>query len=417
MKTRCLVAMSLLAGAADAQNEWAMTSVRSIQARVVSVVPVWDEANQAWVSSRYNNNIKTFADQYRATLDTVNTASVEGALMYVQSEGIDQGIVPGCLRKTNMSYVWFFDMHIVQPTFGVAQYATDTSVYPEYCPFLAMDNGMCTPTSGTTLPKACLQLFGGNGQPNIGPCIGGENRVDNPKAPYPDNVWFSFPGSCMTQSFTAKTDACRTVQKGGECPFGVLPDGVKCTYSHSILGYISLDDLVGITSLTNPQTSKPYTSRNEFCLADGVEYNSVTGKHLPFWSDLLNTSANTARSQAMIDLYASVVADPVKGANMKPLPSVASLQAANPPCYLNNPLCSSAQFGCRRRLLAQVCTVCTSPAADCVVRPAGVAPFPTLQKATSTAGSATGNVGDSNAASTATLAASVAMLSLLALVR
>ncbi|KAF0696728.1 Aste57867_12530 [Aphanomyces stellatus] len=385
---------------AAAQSSWKMTPVRTIQARVQSTVPEWDETNKVWVAV-FPTGTDTFMQRYVASMDTVNTASVEGSLMYVQSEGIDQAIVPGCSRKSNMSYVWFYDITIVQPTYGVAEYGSSTSVWPEYCQFVAMDNGMCTPTAGTTLPNECLQYFGGNGQPNLGPCVGGENRTDNAKAPYDNNVWFSFPNSCFTKPFGSKTDACRTSQKGGLCAFGQAPDGVTCTFSYSILGYVFLDDLVGITSMTSSSGS-PYPNRFAFCQDGGVEYSSQTGQCLPFWEKPTDRTANAARAQKMMDFYSSQVADPVKGANMKPFPSVAALTGANPPCYVNNILCSQAKYGCRRVLLAQLCQVCTTPASDCVVRPAGTTPFPTLQKAprgSNTGGG--GNSGGSNAASTA----------------
>ncbi|CAK4074989.1 unnamed protein product [Aphanomyces euteiches] len=366
-------------GFVSAQTSWNMTAIRTIQARVQSVSPVWDATNNAWVAE-FKTGTNTFTEKYVASMDTVNTASVEGALMYVQSEGIDQAIVPGCARKSNMSYVWFYDITIVQPTYAVAEYTSNTAIYPEYCPFVAMDNGMCTPVSGTTLPTECLRYFGGNGQPNLGPCVGGENRQDNPKAPYDNNVWFSFPNSCFTKAFGAKTDSCRASLKGGLCPFGATPDGVSCTFSYTLLGYISIDDLVGITNMTS-SAGTLYPDRYAFCQDGGIEYNSQTGQSLSFWANPTDRASNAARSQKMIDFYAAQLLDPVKGANMKPFPSLTDLSTQNPPCYANSPICSSAKNGCRRKLLAQLCEVCSSEASDCVKRPPGAPAFPTLKKA------------------------------------
>ncbi|RHY95147.1 hypothetical protein DYB35_007053 [Aphanomyces astaci] len=401
-----------------AENTWKMTPVRSIQARVQSDPPVWDADNNVWVAV-FKTGTNTFNEKYVASLDTVNTASVEGALMYVQSEGIDQAIVPGCSRKSNMSYVWFYDITIVQPTYGIAEYGSNTAIYPEYCQFVAMDNGMCTPTAGTTLPKECLQYFGGNGQPNIGPCVGGENRLDNPKAPYDNNVWFSFPNSCFTKPFGAKSDACRAQLKGGLCPLGVVPDGVACTFSYNLLGYVNIDDLVGITSMTSSAGEK-YPNRYAFCQDGGIEYSSQTGQSLPFWENPTDRSANTARSQKMIQYYGTQVADPVKGANMKAFPDVATLAATNPPCYVNSPLCSSAKFGCRRKLLAQLCEVCTVEASDCIKRPAGTPSFPALEKATrsssgGSSGSSTASGSDQNDAAQSMAHVGVLLLVALAL--
>ncbi|GLD96372.1 hypothetical protein PINS_up005055 [Pythium insidiosum] len=58
-----------------------------------------------------------FASRFRAALDSVNTASVEGALMYVQAEGINvatRSAEQKCTRKNNMKYVVFYDMVIAQ---------------------------------------------------------------------------------------------------------------------------------------------------------------------------------------------------------------------------------------------------------------------------------------------------------------
>ncbi|KAF0691579.1 hypothetical protein As57867_017188, partial [Aphanomyces stellatus] len=381
MVGRCVSVVALLATSlapTEAAN-WTMSAIRSIQGRIVSDPPVWDATNKLWVA-QFQTGTDTFLQKYVASMDTVNTASVEGALMYLQSEGIDQAIVPGCSRKSNMSYVWFYDITIVQPTNAVAEYDMDTAVRPEFCPFVAMDNGICTPTSGTTLPDECLQYFGGNGQPNLGPCVGGETRADNPKAPYDNNVWFSYPNSCVTSPFGAKTDACRAKLPGGLCPLGKKPNGVNCTFSYTILGFVAIDDLVGITSMTSPTTGKNYTSRFQFCQEGGVEFNTNTGASIPFWYNTTNRTANANRSTYMMNYYLQQVADPIKGVNMKPFPNVTDLTSKNPPCYVNNPLCSASPFGCSRDLLAQVCTVCTAASPNCVVRPTSAAAFPSLPK-------------------------------------
>ncbi|KAF0691073.1 hypothetical protein As57867_017574, partial [Aphanomyces stellatus] len=90
--------------------------------------------------------------------------------------------------------------------------------------------------------------------------------------------------------------------------------------------------------------------------------------------------ANANRSTYMMNYYLQQVADPIKGVNMKPFPNVTDLTSKNPPCYVNNPLCSASPFGCSRDLLAQVCTVCTAASPNCVVRPTSAAAFPSLPK-------------------------------------
>uniref|UniRef100_A0AAV1TWJ5 Uncharacterized protein n=1 Tax=Peronospora matthiolae TaxID=2874970 RepID=A0AAV1TWJ5_9STRA len=61
-----------------------MTSATSVQARVQGDTPVWDEDAKMWLSK-----LGTTELAYMNYLDSVNTASVEGALMFVQAEGIN----------------------------------------------------------------------------------------------------------------------------------------------------------------------------------------------------------------------------------------------------------------------------------------------------------------------------------------
>ncbi|GAB9477637.1 hypothetical protein Gpo141_00014747, partial [Globisporangium polare] len=102
-------------------------------------------------------------------------------------------------------------------------------------------------------------------------------------------------------------------------------------------------------------------------VADG---KVTVNQTLPFWKDPTNPTANTARSQRLVDTYNKLVATNPKTADggvMKKLPSILSLTLTNPPCYRNNERCAKALFGCRRKLYSQVCEVCTSLALDCEI--------------------------------------------------
>jgi len=350
---------------------WSMTPVKSIQARVQSGKPVW--TNGTYLAAFG----KTLDEKYRGFLDTVNTASVEGALMYVQAEGIAPNSGQNCQRKNNMGYVWFFETIMVQTNYSLAEYGDNTGVYPEYCKFAAMDSGKCTPSADNSFPAECNQFNGDEGEPNIGPCVGGEARVDNPLAPYKDNIWFSYPNSCPKQTWTDKTQECRDKYGGGLCPQGVLPDGVNCTFSYKILGYVAIDEVVGITQLQG-KNGELYKNHTEFC-KDGQDETK-----LDFWLDPLNVTANDARSQKLIDVYqkqvANKTADASTGEVMTQLPAMVDLVKANPPCYKNSKLCAKAKNGCRRTLLAQVCKVCDQPGEGCEVNPT-LGDFPDLKKA------------------------------------
>nr|AIG55797.1 secreted protein [Achlya hypogyna] len=342
-----------------------MTLVNSIQARVVAEAATWDETNQKF-GLVLKQNTNTFEERYRAVMDTVNTASVEGALYYVQTEGIDKPLQTGCMRKTNMSYIWFLNITMVQPTFAIAEYQDNGGVVPEYGKFVAMDGGLCTPV-GTETPLECLTYGGLNFNKNLGQWVGGEARKKNGRANYDDNYWFSFPNSCYTMRFDAKTKACRDLQKGGLCPIGTQPDGVKCTYSFDVLGYLAIDDLVGITSMKNTLTGQNFKGFSEFCKAGKTEYNFAdSSSDLTFWNDPLEPAANANRTKVMMQKYNDLVQNGVGDQkHMKALPSVEELTKANPPCWKNSPRCATAANGCRRKLLSQICEVCSAPADDC----------------------------------------------------
>ncbi|TYZ62972.1 hypothetical protein PybrP1_008110 [[Pythium] brassicae (nom. inval.)] len=99
-------------------NTWHMKQVTSVQARIQGDLPYWDADTKLWVS-KFGTTID---ERYTNVLDSVNTASVEGALMYVQAEGInlsEQSVK--CERKNKMQYVVFYEMSIVQPTYAIVE--------------------------------------------------------------------------------------------------------------------------------------------------------------------------------------------------------------------------------------------------------------------------------------------------------
>ncbi|GMF60556.1 unnamed protein product [Phytophthora fragariaefolia] len=349
---------------------WRMTPVKVVQARVQGDAPVWNDQAKLWLS-KYGTTID---QQYVNNLDTVNTASVEGALMYVQAEGInvnEQSV--RCQRKNNMQYVVFYEMTIVQPTASVKYYENHTP--PEYGDFVAMDGAKCT-NAGSDLPKSCKLYYGLDGNADIGPNVGCNPQGSDPRAPYPGNYWCSFPNACAQKYRADKTDQCRAQYDGGLCPMGVQPDGVKCTYSYKILGYINIDDLVGITKMG-------YSNYQQFCQAGGIEFKAKnTGRgfeveqSIDFWKNPGDQNANSNRATQMVTMYNQLVSSG-KYPNMTPLPSIASLTSANPKCYQNSAVCARAKYGCSRSLYSQICSVCSAPGAGCEAAPAGYS-FPNL---------------------------------------
>ncbi|OWZ00607.1 hypothetical protein PHMEG_00028163 [Phytophthora megakarya] len=349
---------------------WHMSPVTVVQARVQGDAPVWSTEAKAWLS-KYGDTTEL---QYMNNLDTVNTASVEGALMYVQAEGInvnEQSVK--CHRKNDMQYVVFYQLTILQPTYGIKYYESHTP--PEYGEFVAMDTAKCT-DEGSDLPEDCKVYYGLDGQMDIGLMVGSNLQTSDPRAPYPGNYWFSYPNSCAQELRTDKTDECRTKYPGGLCAMGVEPDGDKCTFSYKILGYINIDDLVGITEMG-------YSNYTEFCEDGGVEFKaSNTGsgfevdESLDFWANPGDEDANANRTSIMVEMYNELASNGTSE-NMEALPTVEKLTLANPKCYENSEACASAQYGCNRTLYAQICAVCESDADGCEAAPSSFS-FPKL---------------------------------------
>ncbi|KAG6579785.1 Bifunctional arginine demethylase and lysyl-hydroxylase PSR [Phytophthora cinnamomi] len=356
--------------AADNSNGWHMSPVRVIQARVQGDAPVWNAEAKMWLS-KYGDTTEL---TYMNNLDTVNTASVEGALMYVQAEGInvnEQSVK--CHRKNDMQYVVFYEMTIVQPTYGIKYYESHTP--PEYGDFVAMDGAKCT-NAGSDLPQSCKIYNGLDGEKRIGPMVGCNPQGSDPRAPYPGNYWFSYPNSCVQKYRAEKTDQCRAEFPGGLCALGVQPDGDNCTFSYKILGYLNIDDLVGITNMG-------FSNYQQFCESGGVEFKATnTGNGfeveqcIDFWKNPGDSSANANRATQMVATYNQLATNGTS-ANMEPLPSVEALTAGNPKCYQNSASCAHAQFGCSRGQYSQICSVCSAAADGCVTAPADFS-FPEL---------------------------------------
>jgi hypothetical protein len=315
-----------------------MTPVHVVQARVQADEPLWNSEAERFVSEYYTDLDEAFVDM----MDTVNTASVEGALMYVQAEGInynERSTEERCTRKNDMAYVVFYEMAIVQTNETLALYQ-DTADQNEYGPMEPMDSGRCTPTSGdgsnATFPTACLYYNGDDGEPDVGPFVGGETKSTDERAPYPNNVWYSFPNTCPLEEWSDKTTSCRDSTRAGLCPLNVMPDGIHCTFNYRVLGFILIDDLVGITSMKSNTTGEYYSNFTEFCEDGGIEFEADTSTGawedgIAFWENPQDEDANSERATKLVEAYANltdglITNSPLDSdviAHMLPLPSIA----------------------------------------------------------------------------------------------
>ncbi|CAH0487788.1 unnamed protein product [Peronospora farinosa] len=380
----------------SSSGSWHMSPVTVVQARIQGDAPVWNKDAKMWLS-KFGDTAEL---AYMNNLDTVNTASVEGALMFVQAEGInvnEQSVK--CERKNKMHYVVFYEVMIAQPAYGIKYYENHTP--PEYGKFVAMDSAKCT-DENSDLPVDCKVYYGLDGEPDIGPMVGSNLQTSDLRAPYRNNFWFSYPSSCAQKVREEKTDECRAEYPGGLCPMGVKPDGDKCTFSYKILGYLNIDDLVGITEMG-------YSSYKEFCEDGGVEFKATnTGsgfkveESIDFWKKPGDEDANSNRTRSMVELYNKLVSKDTSS-NMESLPTIKKLTAANPKCYENSKACATSQYGCSRTLYSQICSVCNSSSNGCEVAPSTFS-FPELKlPAKSDGSSGPGTSGSSSSSVTASL--------------
>ncbi|KAI9921904.1 hypothetical protein PsorP6_001299 [Peronosclerospora sorghi] len=386
--------MSSLSAAKSTSDEYHMTPVHVVHARVQSDMPVWNDKLQRFVSKFYDDP----NDAYVGLMDTVNTASVEGALMYVQAEGINYNTrskEERCSRKNDMTYIVFYEYAIAQTNETLALYQ-DVASQNEYGPMLAMDSGRVTPIStsssgGEVFPEPSYYFNGDEGEPNVGPFVGCTTKETDPRAPYRNNVWCSFPNTCPLKEWKEKTPECRASTRKGLCDIGVMPDGVTCTYAYRLLGFLLIDDLVGITAMTSNTTGETYANFSEFCQDGGVEFEaSEEGEwisSIPFWQNPQDEDANAERTSKLIEAYYNLTNGLMQSSgldssiieHMLPLPTPKDLAAENPACYLNVEKCNT-DTGCKRELYGSTCTVCNSTSNECK-SPPGDWKFPTLEKA------------------------------------
>ncbi|GLE02259.1 hypothetical protein PINS_up011097 [Pythium insidiosum] len=374
-------------------GQWHMKPVRVVHARVQSDSPQLIKGR--FVSSFGKGDLDA---GYLSGMDGVNTASVEGALMYVQAEGINENSrdkSERCIRKSKMRNIVFYEILIAQTNETLAQFVDNWDGWkaPEYGPFMALDGGMCTPLKGNELPPECLQFNGMEQQPNVGPYVGAGFKDVDIRAPYPEAYWFSFPNTCPQKKWAEKTEECRKATRMGLCPIGTAPDGVQCTFAYDILGWVTIDDVVGFTSETNEKTGKKYSNFTEWCedSSDHIEFKGdpSTGKadkNYKFWDKPLDAKANAERAQRVVDVYNDMLNGDFKSGMIaeadvkafKPLPSPDELRKQNPKCYESVKSCNTGN-GCRRDGYFQLCRACDKKEDGCEVNPSYK--FPALQKA------------------------------------
>lgn len=180
-------------------------------------------------------------------------------------------------------------------------------------PYMAFDTGVASP------PQAHDQIV------SYGAYVGIQDQGHNPRHAYRGD-WYSFVGVCPLSAWETRENGKR--EKPSPCPTtpalqgiceatDAAPDGTPlCQYTYSYLGYVRLDDLVGITSKAHPLCQVSGTPRACVDYADfqrngGVEYSAGTNattecgddqvpeSGLPFWRGRCDPKEALVRIRAL----------------------------------------------------------------------------------------------------------------------
>lgn len=294
-------------------------------------------------------------------VENVNNANIMGALYSVITESTGES---NCQRKGNVSYIDFYLFTICQPINATWWFSplkpSNYGGQPQFNyrglgQYVRFDDGGCHEDD-----PFCVSFNGNATFPPLGKYIGWKNLSSDEKAPTPGAYGYSLPGACPEWNVSSgnKTEECEEERRSGRCTGGKMPDGRSCTYAYSFLGQISLDDLVGISSMG-------YKSYQDFCQAGNVEFlrnpnSNELVKGLPFWEKPTDPAANLERIRKMLELYSNKTANP----GNKPIPEGKDLKTQNPPCFCNFPQCVSSR--CKYDD-SQVCVPCSASDPDCEV--------------------------------------------------
>ena len=114
----------------------------------------------------------------------------------------------------------------------------------------------------------------------------GCKKIKNTDYHFPPAIYYSLPGRCGAFKIGHKPAGCEIDQPGGECPPGVEPDGKRCMWSAKVVGFVSIDELVGIQA-------KGFADHAAFCKGDAHEAD------LCFWQEPKSGMANAERTETL----------------------------------------------------------------------------------------------------------------------
>jgi hypothetical protein len=221
-------------------------------------------------------------------LGNTNAGSAGGVLGYLHSEVIPRFAVSNGRRLNDIDAIAVFEVRVLNVRRARLSAAGaplgDVSVFG---PFMAFNKGRAMP------PTARDQIN------RYGAYVGIQDESHHPRHAYPGD-WYSFVGRCPLSPWeTAETSngdkpsPCPTEPAlEGICPAtGAAPDGTPlCQYTYSYLGYVPLDDFVGITSKVHPLCKTGGTPRacvdySDFRRNGGVEYSATSNDAMECTAD------------------------------------------------------------------------------------------------------------------------------------
>ena len=330
--------------------------VKVIMTRASGSPAMFDATNSTW-STKYG-------------LSTVNTGSLQCSLKYVITETIDaeSGYSDNCERKNGVSFIHFYEFTICNPDEALwwfnptrpGGFGGDSAEYNygEFGQYLTMDGGQCHDGEAEGDGEYCNSLHGQGTSPDLGPFVGWQDNSADTRNPTDNCYWYSLPGECPLYTWNEKKEECSAAELSGQCPKGKVPDGETCTWSYTMLGQVSIDELAGITEIANQETGENFKDNIEYCKAGNKEFlrdpsSFKFEEGLDFWKDPLDKEANAARIVTLLEVYAA-------GENNIAIPA-----ASNPRCYESVPGCFvNGEETCTRDS-DQLCVPCDDVEGGC----------------------------------------------------
>lgn len=163
-------------------------------------------------------------------IENVNLGNLAGIMWYLQNEVVSGAYGPGIkfgitrLRRVKISTKATQPLLNKGMNFGVR---------------VAFDFGNCTGPD-------CSFSWSNYGY-NVGCNKLGEFPFPQFDTHYPNPIWYSFPGSCPSHTYSDKSPDCKQQEPGGRC-VGLPTGSGTCTYSYEEAGYIPLNDLYANTT-------------------------------------------------------------------------------------------------------------------------------------------------------------------------